>query len=356
MKKILPFLFVGLLAFTCVAQAASSFNRDLYFGMQKDADVANLQEFLTGKGLYSGPVNGNFFSMTLKAVEAFQAEQGIDPPAGYFGPATREKVNGLLSANVTGASVPSAISAMQTRLQMLLQQVAALQKQLQTLQAARPPVQAPAVQQNTTTTPSVTTSSAAVILQSPTSTMQTSQYQTPQPAQSTQAGFVSVMLGSDSACGSFSGGPAANRSRMVVDNVSCLKFSADPSGREIHIKSITLNFAGTALSGAGAFGVTLIDPQTQTAYDGSTEQSCVPVNGTCSATFNFVGTPINAGQTKGIVARINSANFSNSIGEFDGLDITLNTRNDISWNDGVTTSGLPSDVGLPVLLTHVDYQ
>ncbi|MDP3948070.1 MAG: peptidoglycan-binding protein [bacterium] len=77
-----------------------SFDRDLYFRMRADSGVADLQEFLTIRGLYSGPANGNFFILTLEAVKKFQKEQGINP-TGYFGPKTRAAANKLLS-EITG--------------------------------------------------------------------------------------------------------------------------------------------------------------------------------------------------------------------------------------------------------------
>jgi len=52
--------------------ASASFDRDLFYGLRQDPQVTELQEFLTTQGVYSGPVTGNFFSLTLKAVKDFQ--------------------------------------------------------------------------------------------------------------------------------------------------------------------------------------------------------------------------------------------------------------------------------------------
>ena len=355
MKKIVLVCFTGLFVFACVAKAAGSFSRDLSFGMQNNPDVVQLQQFLTGKGFYSGPINGNFFTLTMKAVKVFQAAQGISPATGYFGSASRAKANGLLSASGSAPEpTPSTVAALQSQIQRLLQQVAALQKQLQMLE------QAQTVQNNTTTTASTATSSVVIVLQNPTSTAplpeESVPYQINPPPQVSSAEFMSAVLGSDPACGSFSGGAPSDRSRTVVDNVSCFEFAADSAGLDVHLKSLALTFSGGALASTGAFAVSLIDPQTQIAYDGSSQQTCTPVNASCSATFNFSGTPINGGQIKGIVVQVNSANFSNAVGQNDGLEITLNSRDAISWDDGITTSGIPSDVSVPILLTHVDYQ
>ncbi|MDP3947527.1 MAG: peptidoglycan-binding domain-containing protein, partial [bacterium] len=83
-----------------VTPQVGSFDRDLYFRMRDDSGVADLQEFLTIRGLYNGPANGNFFILTLEAVKKFQKEQGINP-TGYFGPKTRAAANKLLS-EITG--------------------------------------------------------------------------------------------------------------------------------------------------------------------------------------------------------------------------------------------------------------
>jgi len=98
---------IAALAFTLLASTASAaapFTADLQHGVRANADVQRLQEFLTAQQLYSGPITGNFFSLTLRAVKAFQAREGITPAAGYFGPRTRVRANALLSA--AGTSTP----------------------------------------------------------------------------------------------------------------------------------------------------------------------------------------------------------------------------------------------------------
>jgi peptidoglycan hydrolase-like protein with peptidoglycan-binding domain len=77
---------------------AQTFDRDLFFGIQKNPDVTKLQEFLTEQGVYSGPISGNFFSLTLQGIKAFQTKQGISPTSGYFGPKSRAKANLILAA------------------------------------------------------------------------------------------------------------------------------------------------------------------------------------------------------------------------------------------------------------------
>jgi peptidoglycan hydrolase-like protein with peptidoglycan-binding domain len=134
-----------------VSFGAEQFNRDLSFGLQQDSDVTKLQEFLSDEGLYSGPITGNFFSLTLKAVKAFQSREGIMPAAGYFGPKTRTRASELFgtqtqtsnqqAATETGQGITQSVASqttdssvtntIQSQLQALLSQVSLLQQQLQ---------------------------------------------------------------------------------------------------------------------------------------------------------------------------------------------------------------------------------
>lgn len=96
MNKLLA-IFVGVLALSPLTGLAY-FDQNLYFGLQKNVGVTALQEFLTEQNLYTGPITGNFFSLTLKAVKAFQTSKGITPVSGYFGPLTREAANNVLAS------------------------------------------------------------------------------------------------------------------------------------------------------------------------------------------------------------------------------------------------------------------
>lgn len=76
--------------------SAASFNTDLQYG-STGTQVTQLQEFLTDQGVYSGPITGNFFSLTLAGVKAFQRGESVQPVSGYFGPITRGVANDILS-------------------------------------------------------------------------------------------------------------------------------------------------------------------------------------------------------------------------------------------------------------------
>jgi len=163
MKKnilVTTLVFVGILLTTTPTKAELVFTKNLSFGIQGDSEVTKLQEFLADEGLYSGPITGNFFSLTLKAVKDYQTREGISPAAGYFGLTSRSKANAWLSTQIdasnsqaiseTGAapSLPNipktttdAANTMQLQLDALLQQIALLQQQLQTQQQTQQTVQ-----------------------------------------------------------------------------------------------------------------------------------------------------------------------------------------------------------------------
>lgn len=147
-------IIVGLIVLLPqVSFGAEQFSRDLSFGFQQDSDVTKLQEFLSDEGLYSGPITGNLFSLTLKAIKAFQTREGITPAAGYFGPKTRVRANALLGAqvqasnqqtiaetgqNITQPTIPqttnNSTSNIQSQLEALLKQLDQLRQQVKTQQ------------------------------------------------------------------------------------------------------------------------------------------------------------------------------------------------------------------------------
>ncbi len=153
--SILPVVAVFVLSGFSLANAQSDvFTQNLYYGLQNNSQVTQLQEFLTSQNLYSGPITGNFYFLTLGAVKAFQTQQGITPAAGYFGPVTMAAANKIADTEVgasnsqaiseTGTSTPSvapASSTAQLQLQALLQEVALLEQQLQTQQSSTQAVQ-----------------------------------------------------------------------------------------------------------------------------------------------------------------------------------------------------------------------
>jgi len=144
MKKLilvsLSLLFIPLMV-------GASIDTNLYYGLQNNSDVRELQELLIDKGFLTGTATGNFYSLTLKAVKAYQASEGIIQ-TGYVGTLTRTVINNDLSAQTsgsnelavaeTGATPPAptqqattndVIATLQAQIALLLQQVQAMQVQ-----------------------------------------------------------------------------------------------------------------------------------------------------------------------------------------------------------------------------------
>ncbi len=139
MKKIIIVISL-LLSFgsPLLAFGANEFTSNLYYGITGNDEVIQLQEFLTDQKLYTGPITGNFYSLTKKAVIAFQKAHSING-TGYFGPLTRAQANQLLGpivdesgAPVTTSSTPAATT--NDVLSTLTQQITQLQAQLAQLQ------------------------------------------------------------------------------------------------------------------------------------------------------------------------------------------------------------------------------
>ncbi len=117
-KLLLVFAVLPLVAF-----ADATFNRNLSLGI-RGADVAALQQFLTLKNVYSGPITSFFGPMTKRAVIAFQIKEGISPASGYVGPLTRKHIS-QVSTSADGQSAPTTTAAIQdleNKMNMLIAQ------------------------------------------------------------------------------------------------------------------------------------------------------------------------------------------------------------------------------------------
>ena len=96
MKKLLYIaLFLSLIL---PSISSASFDVNLKYGSKGEA-VKELQDFLIDQGYLTGQSNGSFFSLTLKAVKAFQGANNL-PKSGYFGMASRAKANEILVADL----------------------------------------------------------------------------------------------------------------------------------------------------------------------------------------------------------------------------------------------------------------
>lgn len=102
LKKSLILASVGFLAYT--SSAFASFDSNIKYGTVRSDAVREIQEFLTDQGLYSGPVTGNFYTLTLRAVKAFQNREGIKPANGYWGPPTKSRAKDLAAAEIDNSN------------------------------------------------------------------------------------------------------------------------------------------------------------------------------------------------------------------------------------------------------------
>ena len=89
MKKLI-IVVLSIMVFPLISQA--SFDTNFKYG-NRDERIKEIQEFLTDQGVYSGPITGNYYSLTRKAVIAFQVKEGISPAYGFWGTLTRTKAN-----------------------------------------------------------------------------------------------------------------------------------------------------------------------------------------------------------------------------------------------------------------------
>lgn len=131
-RRLLFFYGILLIILAPFSSWAATFERDLFYGILNDPDVTRLQEFLNNEGVYSGPVTGNFLSLTRIGVKKFQEREGVSPALGYFGPKTRLRVNTLIS---TVPQAPVSGNDREDSIAKITAQIKALQDQLKVLQA-----------------------------------------------------------------------------------------------------------------------------------------------------------------------------------------------------------------------------
>ena len=149
-----------LLVFPVFAFAA--FDVDLKYG-DTGSEVAKMQQFLAVQGHFTAEVTGNFYAITLAAVQAFQAAQDISPISGYWGPRTRAKANAIVAAGgSTGSNVSTGGSSTQSsEIQLLLAQIAALQAQIAGLKGGNTTSSTNASTNTTTNTSTGSTNTSA---------------------------------------------------------------------------------------------------------------------------------------------------------------------------------------------------
>ncbi len=102
------FAMIGQLQAQIVGGSAASvtFTSNLTVG-SKGSDVTALQQWLVSKGYLTMPAGasmGYFGKLTKMALAKYQADAGISPASGYFGPITRAKLNAMVSTTTTGGT------------------------------------------------------------------------------------------------------------------------------------------------------------------------------------------------------------------------------------------------------------
>ena len=165
MKKIIFSLCISAAVIFPVVASAATFEHDLYVGIYDNAEVKMLQEFLHTQGLYDGPVNGNFFSLTKQAVVQFQKKEGITPSEGYVGSKTRARIN--MFAGKPTLSRDEQIAALQAQIQALQEQIAALIAKQQAPTTAPLPSPSPSLSPPPLPSPSATSTPAPGITPPP---------------------------------------------------------------------------------------------------------------------------------------------------------------------------------------------
>ncbi|MDP3710307.1 MAG: peptidoglycan-binding domain-containing protein [bacterium] len=130
-KNLFKFLCIIAVLFIIPSVSFGFFERDLYFGLKNSSEVSGLQEFLQKQGVYSGPVNGNFFSLTREGVKKFQIKESIKPALGYFGSMTRAAANRLVVGTGEATKKADLIATLQVQIKALNDQLQQLQKQQQ---------------------------------------------------------------------------------------------------------------------------------------------------------------------------------------------------------------------------------
>ncbi|HTY39629.1 MAG TPA: peptidoglycan-binding domain-containing protein [Candidatus Paceibacterota bacterium] len=151
-------------------------------------------------------------------------------------------------------------------------------------------------------------------------------------------------------------GSTAGRTRVAVDDIANLNFSADTAYKAV-LGTVALKFSGQAVSnGSPAFTVDLIDANTNTDLGSAAQGTCTPGAGnSCTVTFSPQFS-IDAGTTKITKVRVNSGSFFNSSQTSDSLSVIVNGSTDVLINDG-TTAGVPlPGTVVPFTVSNVSYE
>lgn len=168
---------------------------------------------------------------------------------------------------------------------------------------------------------------------------------TAQTVYRTKPSLTSSVLGSTSA-----------RTRVAVDDIATLNFSASASD-PVTITSVVLKFIGSAVtSGATPFAVDLIDVNSNAAWGTATQQTCTPLGGnSCIVTFS-PAYAISQGNTKAVKLRANSSSFTNGANTGDSVSVVADAAASILWSDGTSNLISWEAVQIPITLVNIGYE
>lgn len=151
-------IFLAALCFIVPAISFASIDINLKYGAQ-GTEVKELQEFLIDKGFLTGQATGNFFTLTKKAVIAYQTSVDL-PATGFVGPMTREKINPELvvdttaevqeTGTVTPPTKKDTATALQNQIDALLTQLRQLNDKVKTQTSVQQQTQTTLEQTQTT--------------------------------------------------------------------------------------------------------------------------------------------------------------------------------------------------------------
>lgn len=98
MKKLWGIVTIFLLTLALISPASATelFQKDLKYGTTNNSEVKKLQQYLKDKNYYSGPISGNYYSLTRTALMKLQKSYGLKQ-TGKFDSVTRNRLNKTLA-------------------------------------------------------------------------------------------------------------------------------------------------------------------------------------------------------------------------------------------------------------------
>lgn len=102
-------IITALIALVLVPSIALASVTSVKYGQKNSPQVKELQAFLKAQGVYSGPVNGNFLTLTRAALKKFQTKIGLSPN-GVLDQLTLSLISEIENGNSNARYTPSAPS------------------------------------------------------------------------------------------------------------------------------------------------------------------------------------------------------------------------------------------------------